>query len=403
MRIINSTTELAPLDTVRPHPRNPRQGDTGAIHESIEANGFYGAIIAQKSTGFILAGNHRWQAAQQSAATEIPITWVDVDDDHALRILLADNRTNDLASYDENALAEILKEIHEAHGNLIGTGYDGDDLDQLLEDLGLEVEQQAAPDAQVDKADELREKWGTELGQLWAIGPHRLLCGDSTKPETYERLMNGRKADMVFTDPPWNVAIGGDNNPRHRQREGLANDNLPAADFRAFLTGFAAQALKHLEGDFYCVLGASEWPTLDSVLREVGYHWSATIIWAKDRFVLGRSKYHRRYEPIWYGWPTKGRSSYLGDRTQDDVWEIGRPGISEEHPTMKPIELPERAIKNSCPRDGIVLEPFAGAGSTMLAAQQTGRAAYGIELAPKYVAVILQRFKDAGLTPELTK
>jgi len=136
MRIINSTTELAPLDTVRPHPRNPRQGDTGAIHESIEANGFYGAIIAQKSTGFILAGNHRWQAAQQSGATEIPITWVDVDDDHALRILLADNRTNDLASYDENALADILKEIHEAHGNLIGTGYDGDDLDQLLADLG---------------------------------------------------------------------------------------------------------------------------------------------------------------------------------------------------------------------------------------------------------------------------
>lgn len=281
MQIINNTSELAPLDTVRPHPRNPRQGDTGAIHQSIEANGFYGAIIAQKSTGFILAGNHRWQAARQAGATEIPITWVDVDDDHALRILLADNRTNDLATYDDAALAEILKDIHAEHGSLAGTGYDGDALDELLADLGQAPEPGPVPEAQVDRAAELQVEWGTEVGQLWAIGPHRLLCGDSTKPEIYERLMNGRKADMVFTDPPWNVAIGGDNNPRHRQREGLANDNLSAADFRAFLTGFAAQALKHLEGDFYCVLGASEWPTLDSVLREIGYHWSATIIGRK--------------------------------------------------------------------------------------------------------------------------
>lgn len=403
MQIINNTSELAPLDAVRPHPKNPRQGDIGSIHESIQANGFYGAIIAQKSTGFILAGNHRWQAARQSGATEIPITWVDVDDDHALRILLADNRTNDLASYDDNALAELLKEIHEAHGNLIGTGYDGDALDELLADLGQSAEPPAVPEAQVDKADELREKWGTELGQLWQIGPHRLLIGDSTKPETYERLMNGNKANMVFTDPPWNVAIGGDNNPRHRQREGLQNDDLPPEAFQAFLKGFATALTPHLEGDLYCVLGASEWPTLDSTLRSVGYHWSATIIWAKDQFVLGRSKYHRRYEPIWYGWQKKGKSSYIGTRKEDDVWEIPRPTVSDEHPTMKPVELPERAITNSASRGGIVLEPFAGAGSTMLAAERVGRVAYGIELAPKYVAVILQRFSDAGLTPELAE
>lgn len=136
MQIINTASELAPLDAVRPHPRNPRRGDIGSIHESIQANGFYGAVIAQKSTGFILAGNHRWQAARQAGAAEIPITWVDVDDDHALRILLADNRTNDLASYDDEALAEILKDLHAATGTLAGTGYDGDDLDQLLTDLG---------------------------------------------------------------------------------------------------------------------------------------------------------------------------------------------------------------------------------------------------------------------------
>ena len=135
MRTINQATELAAIDALRPHPRNPRQGDIGAIRQSIDANGFYGAVIAQKSTGFILAGNHRWKAAQQAGATEVPVTWVDVDDDHALRILLADNRTNDLATYDDGALADLLKQLHDATGTLAGTGYDGDDLDQLLAGL----------------------------------------------------------------------------------------------------------------------------------------------------------------------------------------------------------------------------------------------------------------------------
>ena len=143
MRIINQTTETAPIDTIRPHPRNPRQGDTGAIHQSIDANGFYGAVVAQKSTGYSLAGNHRWKAAQQAGATEVPVTWVDVDDDHALRILLADNRTNDLATYDDHALADLLKSLHESTGTLTGTGYDGDDLDDLLGAL-------QAPDMHID-------------------------------------------------------------------------------------------------------------------------------------------------------------------------------------------------------------------------------------------------------------
>ena len=134
MKIINEAVELAPVDAVQPHPRNPRQGDVGAIHESIEANGFYGAVVAQRSTGFILAGNHRWQAARHAGATEVPVIWVDVDDDHALRILLADNRTNDLATYDDSALASLLQELADA-GNLAGTGYDGDALDDLLADL----------------------------------------------------------------------------------------------------------------------------------------------------------------------------------------------------------------------------------------------------------------------------
>ncbi len=135
MRILNGETERVAIDAIKPHPRNPREGDVGAIHTSIDTNGFYGRVIAQKSTGFILAGNHRWQAMHQAGATEIPVEWIDVDDDHALRILLADNRTNDLASYNDDELASILQELADETGTLAGTGYDGDDLDEMLNEF----------------------------------------------------------------------------------------------------------------------------------------------------------------------------------------------------------------------------------------------------------------------------
>jgi DNA modification methylase len=233
-----------------------------------------------------------------------------------------------------------------------------------------------------------------KLGEIWKLGEHRLICADSTKAETYEKLMLNEKAEMMFTDPPWNVAIGKDSNPRHRQREGLQNDDLSPEEFSKFLRDFATQAIKHIEGDVYCVLGASEWPNLDLNLREVGFHWSATIIWVKDMFVLGRSKYHRRYEPIWYGWNKKGKSSFQGSRTLDDVWEIKRPKRSEEHPTMKPVELMQKAIENSSSYGGIILEPFAGSGSTLLAAQTLGRKCYAIELEPLYCDVIIKRWQN---------
>ena len=200
----------------------------------------------------------------------------------------------------------------------------------------------------------------TKPGDLWILGDHRLLCGDSTKPEHVARLMEGATARMLFTDPPWNVGIGQDSNPRHRQRPGLQNDSLPPEAFRAFLDGFVGAIKEHVTGDFYCVLGASEWPTLDSALRGHGYHWSATIIWVKDTFVLGRSKYHRRYEPIWFGWHTAGKSSFGDARNLDDVWEVPRPKRSEEHPTMKPVELVIRAIQNSSLAGDLVVDPFGG-------------------------------------------
>jgi DNA modification methylase len=215
--------------------------------------------------------------------------------------------------------------------------------------------------------------------------------------------MGDIRATMAFTDPPWNVAIGQDTNPRHRQRAGLQNDSLSAADFQAFLSAFATLLAVHSTGDLYCVLGASEWPTLDLQLPNCGYHWSATIIWVKDIFVLGRSKYQRRYEPLWYGWHERSKSSFAGARDLDDVWEIPRPRRSEEHPTMKPVELVARAIRNSSSESQIVCDPFLGSGTTMVSAQATGRVCYGMEIEPKYVAVALERMSEMGLKSKLVK
>lgn len=223
---------------------------------------------------------------------------------------------------------------------------------------------------------------------------HRLLCGDSTKPEHVEKLMGGQKAVMVFTDPPWNVAIGLDSNPRHRQREGLLNDSLPQAEFESFLARFVAAMSGHVAGDVYCVMGASNWPAVDAALRKHGFHWSATIIWVKDSFVLGRSKYHRRYEPLWYGWHGQAQSSFCDRRDLDDVWEIPRPRTSEEHPTMKPVELAVRAIQYSSLPDQNVLDLFGGSGTTLMGCEQTGRNAFLMEIDPMYCDVIVKRWEE---------
>jgi DNA modification methylase len=233
----------------------------------------------------------------------------------------------------------------------------------------------------------------TRQGDLWLLGDHRLLCGDSTSAVDVQKLMAGETAKMMFTDPPWNVAIGLDSNPRHRQRKGLKNDTLSPEKFQQFLNDFIEAVESHVSGDVYCVLGASEWPTLDATLRSRGFHWSATIIWAKDIFVLGRSKYHRRYEPIWYGWREKGKSSFIGRRDVDDVWEIPRPKRSEEHPTMKPVQLPLRAIINSSVAGDIVVDPFGGSGSTLIACEQTQRRAHLMEIDPIYCSVIIRRWE----------
>ena len=223
---------------------------------------------------------------------------------------------------------------------------------------------------------------------------HRLLCGDSTIGEHVQRLMAGARVAWCWTDPPWNVAYGASDHPTWKSRE-ILNDNLGdkfPAFCRAFIDQIKASVLPGAM--LYMAMSAQEWPTIHCALSVAGFHWSSTIIWAKDSLVLSRKDYHTQYEPIWYGWNGEGpRLCPLEDRKQSDLWSIARPKRSDEHPTMKPVELVERSLLNSSKPGDLVYEPFSGSGSTLIAAEKTGRRCRAIELEPKYVQVAIERWE----------
>jgi len=379
------------------------------LQDSLQRFGAGRAILLDRK-GRVMAGNKTVERARAlgmdkllvvpsdgSCLVAVQRTDLDLEDAEARALAIADNRIQEVdLEWNPDVLAALGQEVD------LHAFWSADELEEMLGTDGTAAE---APEPRIDVAEELQGKWETARAQVWEISSltvagkaHRIMCGDGTSDDVTS-LLGGGRAVMAFTDPPWNVGIGEDSNPRHRQRSGLVNDSLGAVEFGEFLGRVAAKLQTSVSGDVYCVLGFAKWPQLDAGLREAGFHWSTTVIWVKDCFVLGQSKYHSRYEPIWYGWHEKAKSSFLGRRDLDDVWEIPRPRRSEEHPTMKPPELPRRAIENSSLPGDVVLDLFLGAGSTLVAAEQAGRLCYGMEIEPKYVAVTLQRAREMGLRP----
>lgn len=235
-------------------------------------------------------------------------------------------------------------------------------------------------------------------GDVYRLGVHRLMCGDSINVTDLEQLMAGEKAQMVFTDPPWNVNYGANTNPAgwsNRNRQ-IINDHMSTEDWQTFVNGISASLFLSTQpgAPIYVVMSAQEWPVMDGSLRQAGFHWSSTIIWAKDRLVLSRKDYHTQYEPIWYGWNSAAaRLVQLDDRKQSDLWNCDRPQKSELHPTTKPVELIERALENSSNAHALVLDLFGGSGSTLIACEKTRRRCFAMELDPKYVDTIVARWE----------
>lgn len=371
-----------PINNLKPHPNNVRQGDIGAISQSLKQHGQYRPIVVQRSTGFILAGNHTYKAAISLKWKQIAATYVDCDDEQALRILLIDNRANDLASYDDSALVEMLKALMDTELKLEGTGFDPDDLDQLLKDLDMESGNaiEGDPDAVPDDAPSK-----TVLGDVWLLGGHRLMCGDSTIPTDFAKLMNGKKQDLIFTDPPYGV-----NYVAMRGGRKISNDAtlIEAQDVMALALQMAGG-----ETVFVCCNWKSMQPTINAML-DAKMEPKACIVWDKGSRVQNLDRYAKQHELIIYAGP------YGGQPTADvDVWQIKR-DFKPDHPTPKPVELIERALNSSSKKNDLVLDLFGGSGSTLIAAHQTGRTAYLMELDPHYCDVICKRFQQAtGITP----
>lgn len=403
MRIIPRRHETVPIDSLIPHPRNPRDGRVDVIKESIDRNGFYSEVLVQESTGFVIGGNHRIRAAREAGGDQVPVTYLDVTDEEALRILLADNRTSDLAKNDDEKLAAALGELQGLDDGLLGTGFTDHDLAAMLGTLGGGG---ARPEPRIGEAEKLREKWGTEQGQVWTAGPHRVLCGDSTDPASFDLLMQGERAEVLWTDPPYGVNYTGKTKDAMKiQNDGA--DGIPellAAAFGALDPYLASSARFYIA----CPAGPAG-TSFRLAVVDAGWKFHQALVWLKDTIVLGHSDYHYKHEDVLYGYkpgdgrPGRGKHAgtrWYGDHSQASVLEFARPRRSAEHPTMKPVELIEHCFANSAKTGDIVLDPFAGSGSTLIAAHVRGLQGRGIELDPAYFAVILQRLEDAGLAVE---
>lgn len=372
------------LNDLHPYEKNPRKNDDAIkyVQESIREFGFKVPIIIDNN-GVIVAGHTRWKAAKNLNMKDVPcIVADDLTDKQIKAFRLADNKVSEKAEWDFDLLSDELDDLF--------------DFDMTV--FGFENPVEEEPEVEEDDFEaELPEEPKAKLGDIYQLGNHRLMCGDSTVIDDVEKLMGDDKADMVFTDPPWNVNYGDikSDNPKGYKPRKILNDFMGTEQFKDFmLSAFECMNTVSKDGCItYVVMSAQEWGNMMLTLAQNNYHWSSTIIWNKDSLVLSRKDYHTKYEPIWYGWKEGVRLHPLKDRKQSDVWDIPRPKKSELHPTMKPVELVARAIENSSSKGDIVLDLFGGSGTTLIAAEQTGRCARLNELDPKYVDVIIARWE----------
>ena len=314
---------------------------------------------------------------------------MDIDEEREKALNIALNKIS--GEWDMPLLTDLLKDLNDGGYDITLTGFDMEEFDAFFKD---EIKEEVKEDDfDVDKAVGSIKNARTKRGDIWQIGKHRLMCGDSTNEGDVGQLLGDKRATVVFTDPPWNVDYGGASHPSWKQRS-IMNDSMSTEQFGVFLTK-AFECLNKVIVDgamVYVVMSGQEWGNIMQVMEKTGYHWSSTIIWAKDTLVLSRKDYHTQYEPIWYGWKNGTRVCPLEDRKQSDLWNIPRPKKSEEHPTMKPVELVARALINSSHQNEVAVDLFGGSGTTLIASEQTKRVCCMMELDPKYCDVIVERY-----------
>lgn len=387
-----------PVADLIPYARNSRthnEEQIAQIMASIKEFGFTNPILVGDDN-VIIAGHGRLLAAQRLGLKEVPVICLpDLTETKRKALVIADNKIALNAGWDEEMLALEMKELEESDFNLDILGFSEDELKEL-ENFG---ESQTEAKSEEDDIPEAPVEPITKRGDVWILGEHRLMCGDTTMFDDVRKLMRDDYATMIFTDPPYNVNYGSTMKDSIRYHAGtlggrkIMNDNL-GVGFPQFLTDSLSNLLMFCQGAAYVCMSSSELHTLYNAFIAAGGKWSTFIIWAKNTFTLGRADYQRQYEPILYGWNADKPHYWCGDRDQSDVWEYNKPVKNDLHPTMKPVELVERAVLNSSKSGDIVLDGFGGSGSTLIACEKNNRKARLMELDPKFCDVIVKRWED---------
>jgi len=375
-----------PLKELKPAAYNPRKklkkGDKEyeKIKQSLLKFGYVDPILVNEDLT-VIGGHQRLTVLKDLDYETAKCVIVDLpkEDEKALNIAL--NKIT--GQWDEALLADLLLDLQESDFNLDLTGFEPPEIDDILSN----VHDKELSEDEFDVEEELKKPTLSRHGDIWQLGKHRVICGDSTKAETYKQLLDDRKANLVVTDPPYNVDV-------EETAGKILNDNMSDGDFYQFLRSMFTQVENHMETDasIYVFHADTEGLNFRKAFKEAGFYLSGCCIWKKNSLVLGRSPYQWQHEPCLYGWKKKGKHQWFSDRKQTTIWEYDRPKSSRDHPTMKPIQLMAYPIQNSSMRGTIVLDPFLGSGSTLIAADQTGRVCYGIELDEKFVDVIVKRY-----------
>lgn len=382
--------ELWPLERLKPYDRNARTHSAEQVAQiaaSIVEFGFTNPILVDSSDG-IIAGHGRLSAAQELGLKTVPVVVLDhLSDRQRKAYILADNQLALNAGWDTDLLRSELQDLAEQDFDLSLIGFSDDELSDLLPD----IEELPPEDADADAVPEPPADPVTKPGDVWLLGKHRVMCGDSTSIEAVELLMAGGKADLLLTDPPYNVAYEG----KTAEALTIQNDSMSDDDFRQFLRDVysTADSVMNPGAVFYIWHADFEGYNFRGAAYDVGWQVRQCLIWNKNSLVLGRQDYHWKHEPCLYGWK-EGAAHYWGsDRSQTTVLDFNRPSRNGEHPTMKPVELFQYQVENSSKRKGMVLDLFGGSGTTAIACEKTGRHARLMELDPRYCDVIVKRWQ----------
>lgn len=377
------------VDALRPAAYNPRKklkaGDKEyeKIKNSILEFGYVEPIIVNYDMT-VIGGHQRLTVLKDLGYTEVQCVVVHIEDEHKVKALnIALNKIT--GAWNEQLLADLLVDLQSVDFNTDLTGFEAPEIEQLFS----KVHNKDIKEDDFDVEEELKNPPISRKGDIWLLGRHRVICGDSTLPETYTKFMEGRRANLVLTDPPYNVNV-------EETAGKIQNDNMPDEDFYKFLFAAFTNMEQNMENDasIYVFHADSKGLIFRQAFHDAGFYLSGCCIWKKNALVLGRSPYQWQHEPCLFGWKVGGKHQWYSDRKQTTIWEYDRPKSSKDHPTMKPVALMAYPIQNSCMSNCIVLDPFLGSGSTLIACEETGRICYGVELDEKFCDVIVKRYVE---------